>query len=156
MLAVRFSCSPPPLSEAFAGYLTADNATAFCGLAGGTRTELMKRFVLLDDPGRPLLSNDAQGHTVLRCQTPSVIAEMRLGETRLWENLAFVPVEIVGAKRVDIGLVRERGAGVWLCAKIELKWEIPANKIRKADSLRVSGRQGLTLLDLTASGIIKS
>ncbi len=69
----------------------------------------MKRFVLLDDPGRPLLSTDAQGHTVLRRQTPSVIAEMRLGETPLWENLAFVPVEIVGAKRVDIGLVRERG-----------------------------------------------
>ncbi len=120
VLAVRFSCSPPPLSEAlaaacrhndeaFAGYLTADNATAFRSLAAGTRTELMKRFVLLDAPGGPLLSNDAQGHTVLRCQTPSVIAEMRLGETRLWENRAFVPVEIVGAKRVDIGLVRERG-----------------------------------------------
>lgn len=71
---------------------------------------------------------------MLRRQTHSVIAEMRLGETRLWENLAFVPVEIVGAKRVDIGLVRERTAGVWLCAKIELKLEIPANKIREAGS----------------------
>ncbi len=69
----------------------------------------MKRFVLLDEPGRPLLSSDPQGHTVVRCEAPGLTAEFRFGETRLRENLAFVPVEVTGARRIDFGLVREGG-----------------------------------------------
>jgi len=93
----------------FARYLTADNAATFRELASATRIALMKRFVLLDDPGRPLLSNDPQGHTALRCETPGLTAEFRFGETRLRENLAFVPVEVTGARRIEFGLVREGG-----------------------------------------------
>ncbi len=97
----------------FARYLTADNAAAFRELTPGARTALMKRFVLLDEPGRPLLSSDAQGRTVLRCETPGITAELRFGETRLRENLAFIPVEIPrqseAARRVEFGMVREGG-----------------------------------------------
>ena len=93
----------------FARTLTADNAGVFRELAAGTRLALMKRFVLLDEPGRPLLSSDPQGHTVVRCEAPGLTAEFRFGETRLRENLAFVPVEVTGARRIDFGLVREDG-----------------------------------------------
>jgi len=96
-------------AEQFARHLTADNASAFREFTSATRLALMKRFVLLDDPGRPLLSNDPQGHTVLRCETPAITAEFRFGETRQRENLAFLPVEVTGARRVEFGLVREGG-----------------------------------------------
>ena len=48
----------------------------------------MKRFVLLEDQGKPLLSTSAAGHPVVRCEAPGLSIEMRLGETRLRENLA--------------------------------------------------------------------
>jgi hypothetical protein len=97
----------------FAPHLTADNAAVFRTLAPGARTALMKRFVLLDQPGQPRLSSDPQGRTVMRCETPGVTAEMRFGETRQRENLAFIPVEVpVGdfsSRRIEFGMVRESG-----------------------------------------------
>jgi type II secretory pathway pseudopilin PulG len=73
----------------------------------------MKRFVLLEDPGRPLLSTSATGHGVLRCETPGVETEMRLGDVRLRDNLAFVPMEIPlpnePSRSITFGLVREGG-----------------------------------------------
>lgn len=108
--------------EKFARYLTADNAAAFRVLAPAARTALLKRFVLLDEAGRPLLSSDAQGHTVLRCETSGITAEIRLGEPRVRENLAFVNVEALApraqaepaekgepGRRVEFGMVREGG-----------------------------------------------
>lgn len=99
----------------FAHSLTAENASVFLQLAPATRVALMKRFVLLEHPGRPLLSNDAQGHTVVRCETPAITTEMRFGEIRLRGNLAFIPVELrvsgesSEGRRVQFGLVREGG-----------------------------------------------
>jgi hypothetical protein len=98
-------------SSSFANSLTADNAAAFRALPGAQRTAMMKRFVLLDDPGRPLLSTSAAGHRVVRCESPSYTTEMRIGEPRLRENLAFVPMEIPvpgeAPRGTTIGLVRE-------------------------------------------------
>src|SRR3989442_1477955 len=88
----------------FARYLTADNAAAFRELTVAQRTALMKRLILLEEPGRPLLSSDAAGRTVLRCEASSVSAEMRFGDARVRENLAFIPVEARG---------ETRGAGDW-------------------------------------------
>ena len=100
-------------SEAFAKSLTAENATAYRALPGPQRTAIMKRFVLLDDPGRPLLSTSATGHGVLRCETPGISTEMRFGEVRVRENLAFVPMNIPlagePARSITFGLVREGG-----------------------------------------------
>jgi hypothetical protein len=98
----------------FANSLTADNATAFRELPGPQRTAMMKRFVLLEEPGRPLLSTGSSGHTVVRCESPGISTEMRFGETRLRENLAFVPMEIPipgeDPRSITFGFVREGGS----------------------------------------------
>jgi len=100
-------------SSAFANSLTSDNAAAYRALPGPQRTAMMKRFVLLEDPGRALLSTSTAGHAVVRCESPGVATEMRFGETRLRENLAFVPMEIPiageSARSITFGLVREGG-----------------------------------------------
>lgn len=93
----------------FAVYLTADSAVAFRGLPEDQRTQFVKRFSLSDSPGRPLLSSDAQNHVVLRCETPDTTIEFRQGNTRLRENLAFVPITVVGGENTEFGMVREGG-----------------------------------------------
>jgi hypothetical protein len=94
----------------FANDLTSESASAFRALSNDERTELMKRFSLTDDKGRPLLSSDAQNHIILRCEAPSSTIEFRFGEASVHENLAFVPVSVVGAEQTKFGLVREGGA----------------------------------------------
>jgi hypothetical protein len=104
---------------AFASHLTADNAEAFRGLPTPERTALIKRFVLLEDPGKPLLTTTAEGHPVMRCEAAGVLSEMRFGATQVRDNLAFIRVEVPQAGQSDqqevqsevqnvrFGLVRE-------------------------------------------------
>jgi hypothetical protein len=100
-------------SPAFASTLTADNAAAFRALPGTERTAMMKRFVLLEEPGRSLLSTKGNGQKIVRCESPSFTTEMRLGDTRVHENLAFVPLEIPitgeNPRTITFGFVREGG-----------------------------------------------
>ena len=100
-------------SPAFANSLTADNAAAFRALPGAQRTAMMKRFVLLEEPGRVLLSTSGNGQKIVRCESPSYTTEMRLGETKLRENLAYVPMEIPirgeDPRKITFGLVLESG-----------------------------------------------
>jgi hypothetical protein len=100
-------------SPAFANSLTSENATAFRTLPGAQRTAMMKRFVLLEEPGKPLLSTGSNGQKIVRCESPSFTTEMRLGETRVRENLAFVPMEIPitgeDPRTITFGMVREGG-----------------------------------------------
>lgn len=101
-------------SSAFSNLLTSDNAKAYQALPGPQRTALMKRFVLLEDAGRPLLSTNTGGRMIMRCESPGFTTEMRFGETRLRENLAFVPMEIPISgeepRSITFGLVREGGS----------------------------------------------
>ena len=109
-------------SPAFANSLTADNAAAFRALPGAQRTAMMKRFVLLDEPGRVLLSSGSNGQKIVRCESPSYTTEMRLGETRVRENLAYVPMEIPitgdNPRKITFGLVRE--GGTWKLLSVGL------------------------------------
>jgi hypothetical protein len=91
----------------FANDLTTESAAAFRALTSEKRAELIKRFALADQAGKPLLSSDAQNHTVLRCETPGTTIEFRFGVARVHENLAFIPVTVVGGEKTDFGLVRE-------------------------------------------------
>ncbi len=101
----------------FTKFLTARNAETFASLTPGARVALMKRFVLLDEPGRPSLVTSTSGRPLLRCETPGGAAEEQIGGPEVNDNLAFLPVEIrdatdtVGTNvmHVKMGLVRENG-----------------------------------------------
>src|SRR5271163_4335176 len=94
----------------FANHLTTANAAAFRALPATQRSELMKRLSLSDDPGKPLLSADADKHIVLRCRAANNTVEYRFGTTRVQENLAFIPVAVVNSQQADFGMVREGGS----------------------------------------------
>lgn len=116
-------------ASAFANSLTADNAAAFRLLPPAQRTAMMKRFVLLEEAGRPLLSTTATGQKRVRCESPSFTVEMRLGQSRVRENLAFVPMEIPIAgddpRRITFGFVRESGS--WKLISVGLMMlDVPA------------------------------
>src|SRR6201984_1630165 len=53
----------------FEKFLTARNAQSFSQLTPAARTELMKRFVLLDGAGTPTISSDPSGRPDIRCTT---------------------------------------------------------------------------------------
>jgi len=116
-------------SPAFTLTLTAENAAAFRELPGPQRTAMMKRFVLLDEPGKVLLSTATNGQKVVRCETPGYTTEMRLGEARVRENLAFVPMQIPikaeAPRSITLGFVREGGS--WKLISIGLMMlDVPA------------------------------
>ena len=100
-------------APAFASHLTAKNAVAFRQLDVARRTALLKRFVLLEDQGKPLLSTGDDGHTVLRCESSGIVSEMRFGATISEDNLSFISVDVPQApaesQSVRFGLVREGG-----------------------------------------------
>jgi hypothetical protein len=104
-------------ADGFARFFTPENEKVFRDLSPATRVALMKRFVLVDEPGVPHLLANASGRLLVRCETPSVTTEMQLGAADVQENLAFIPVAVraagdsagTGARRVNIGLVREGG-----------------------------------------------
>jgi hypothetical protein len=89
-----------------------ENAAAFHALPEPQQTALLKRLILLDDPGQPLLSTAAGGRTEVRCEAAGLVADMHLGAPNVQENLAFVTAEIGQAggepRSVRIGLVREK------------------------------------------------
>jgi hypothetical protein len=108
----------------FANYLTADSAESFRALTAEQRKVFLSRLALLDGPGRPLVSSDAQNHTVLRCEDPSATVEFRFGTERVRENLAFIPVQVVDGRSTRFGLVRE-GGGWRLISLGLLLFDIP-------------------------------
>jgi len=101
----------------FVRFLTARNKEAFSRMTPPARIALMKRFVLLNQPGKPSASANPAGRPLLRCQTPDVTTEMQIGGADVRENIAFLPMELrevtdaTGASvhQVTMGLVREDG-----------------------------------------------
>jgi hypothetical protein len=109
-LSAAFTAACRANETQFVTFLTTDNAAAFRALPAEQRTALLKRFALSDQTGKPLLSSDAQNHTVLRCQTPGGTVEFRLGDARTRENLSFIPVTVPDGQNTEFGLVRENGS----------------------------------------------
>jgi len=99
----------------FAGFLTARNKEAFSRMTPTARVALMKRFVLLNVPGKASASANPAGRPILRCQTPDMTTEMQIGGTEIRDNIAFLPMELrdatdsTGANvhQITMGLVRE-------------------------------------------------
>src|SRR5260370_11393006 len=101
----------------FVGFLTARNKEAFSRMTPTARVALMKRFVLLNEPGKPTASTNPAGRPILRCQTPGITTEMQIGGAELRDNIAFLPMELrdatdtTGASvhQITMGLIREDG-----------------------------------------------
>jgi len=101
----------------FARFLTARNREAFTRMTPTARLALMKRFVLLNEPGKVTASANPAGRPIIRCQTPDVSTEMQIGGAELRDNVAFLPMELrdatdtVGGNvhQITMGLVREDG-----------------------------------------------
>ena len=101
----------------FVRFLTARNREAFSRMTPPARLAFMKRFVLLNEPGKPTVSANPAGHPILRCQTPDVTTEMQIGGADQRDNIVFFPMELrdatdtTGASvhQIVMGLVREDG-----------------------------------------------
>jgi len=101
----------------FVRFLTARNKEAFSRMSPPARVALMKRFVLLNEPGKPTASANPAGRPIVRCQTPEVTTEMQIGGAELRDNIAFLPMELRDATdstgedvhQVVMGFVREDG-----------------------------------------------
>ncbi len=102
---------------AFTKFLTARNAQSFSRLTIAARTELMKRFVLLSDPGKPNATANAAGRPIVSCTTPYGTAEIQIGGADIRDAIAFLPVDLREASDPDtgaahhvlFGMVRENG-----------------------------------------------
>jgi hypothetical protein len=102
--------------QSFSKFLTARNADTFAHLTPSARVALMKRFVLLNETGKPSLLPTGSGRPAIRCETPAGAAELQIGGAEISDNLAFLPVEVreatdttgASAIRVQMGLVREK------------------------------------------------
>jgi hypothetical protein len=109
------SCSHDEI--AFRKSLTSRNAESFSRLTVAARTELMKRFVLLSDPGKPTTSSNPAGRPVVSCATPYGTAEIQVGGADTRDAVAFLPVDLREASDPDtgaahhvlFGMVREEG-----------------------------------------------
>ncbi len=101
----------------FARFLTARNKEAFSRMTPAARVALMKRFVLLNEPGKASATANPVGRPIVRCETPEVTTEMQIGGAELRDNVAFLRLELrdtadatgENVHVITMGLVREDG-----------------------------------------------
>jgi len=130
---------------AFASHLTAENEAAYRALTDEQRLALLRRMVLLDDPGKPLLSSSG-GNTVVRCDASGADSELRFGAPDIRDNLAFIPVTVPEGDQtqsVRFGLIREGGQWKLLSVGLLLvdipalaqQWEHSELEVRERDAI---------------------
>jgi hypothetical protein len=113
--AIAAACSQSQTE--FARFLTVRNKESFSRMTPAARVALMKRFVLLNEPGKATISANPSGRPIVRCETPSVTTEMQIGGAEVDDNVAFLPMDLhdvtdstgASARQVNMGLVREEG-----------------------------------------------
>jgi hypothetical protein len=139
----------------FVRFLTTRNKESFARLSAGSRVAFMKRFVLLNVPGKVTVTFNPSGRPSVRCETPEVTTEMQIGGAEIRESVAFLPMELRDAtdiagtsvRRVTMGLVREDGEwrllslGLLLLdlPSLEMEWdraEIQPNELSAIESLK--------------------
>jgi len=139
----------------FAQFLTARNKQSFARMTPAARIALMKRFVLLSQPGKASTTLNPSGRPTVRCETPDGAAEIQIGGADQQDNLAFLPVELRDATdtagtdvvRVNMGLVREEnqwrllslGLVLLDLPSLEVEWnsaEMSANETAALETLK--------------------
>lgn len=140
---------------AFASHLTTESAAAYRALTDEQRVALLRRMVLLDDPGKPLLSSSGE-NTVVRCEAGGANSELRFGLPEIRDNLAFIPVTVPEGDQtqsVRFGLVRESGQWKLLSVGLLLvdipalaqQWEQSALDMRERDAIAAMRKVASTL-----------
>ena len=141
--------------DGFAHFLTARNKESFARMAPAARVAFMKRFVLLNEAGKPSVTANPSGRPIVRCDTPAGAAEIQVGGSDTRDNVAFMPVDLrdatdssgASAIQVTMGMVREGGEwkilslGVVLLdlPSLELEWdsaEADKNEVTAIESLK--------------------
>lgn len=123
----------------FEHFLTVRNKESFSRMAPAARVAFMKRFVLLNQAGKPSVTTNPSGRPMVRCDTPEGAAEIQIGGADTSDNVAFLPVSLrdamdttdASAIQVNMGLVRENAEwkilslGVVLLdlPSLELEWD---------------------------------
>jgi hypothetical protein len=123
----------------FTRILTIRNKQSYARMAPAARVAFMKRFVLLNEPGKASVTANPAGRPIVRCDTPAGAAEIQLGGADIQDNVAFIPVDLRDATdtsgasgiQVIMGLVREEGAWKILSLglvlldlpSLELEWD---------------------------------
>jgi hypothetical protein len=135
----------------FTRFLTARNQESFSRMTAAARVALMKRFVLLDEPGKAKISANPSGRPIVRCETPGATTEMQIGGAEVRDNVAFLPLELrdvtdstgASARQINMGLVQEEGQwkllslGVLLLdlPSLEAEWDESAIDATERDVL---------------------
>ena len=147
--------------EGFAKFLTSRNAQSFAHLTAAARVALMKRLVLLDEPGKPSVTTNEAGRPTVRCEGPALATEMRIGGPVTEDNLAFLPLEIRNAadrsavtnnnddaspdaREIQIGLVHDSGGWKLLSVglllldlpSLEIEWNRASMDQNERDAIR--------------------
>jgi hypothetical protein len=142
-------------SNEFVRALTVRNAEAFARMTPPARATLLKRFVLLDKPGKPRTQNEPSGQVAVFCETSEITTQMEIERPELRDNIAYLPLTVkdsgdtagLSAHHVTMGMVRE--AGQWKILSLgllfldlpslEIEWdraEIKANEQSAIASLK--------------------
>jgi len=101
----------------FARALTLRNSDSFSHMTSTARSTLLKRFVLLNESGKPAVKNDPSGRILILCSTPGLATQLELDKPEIRDNLAYIPLTVRDAndsnsenlRRVTMGMVRENG-----------------------------------------------
>jgi hypothetical protein len=146
---------------AFKKFLTARNTESFSRLTVSARTELMKRFVLLSDPGKPKTSANAAGRPIVSCATPYGTAEIQIGGADVHDAIAFLPIDLREASDPDsgaahhvlFGMVRENAE--WKVLSIGLLLlDLPSLEVEWDQAeISTSEQQALESLNKVAAAI---
>jgi hypothetical protein len=140
--------------SAFSRFLTARSKQSFKRLTPAARVALMKRFVLLNGPGKASATANPAGRPLVRCETPDVTTEMAIGGAEERENIAFLPMELrdaadstgVSVHQINMGFVREDGQ--WRLLSIGLLLlDLPALEV-EWDAAEAGTNEGTALENL--------
>jgi len=145
----------------FVRFLTVRNREAFSRMTSPARVALMRRFVLLDEPGKPTASGNPVGRPLLRCQTPEVTTEMQIGGTELRNNIAFLPMQVRDASdtsgasvhQITMGMVREDGEWKLLSLGL-LLLDLPALEVEwDAAEMETTERNAIEALNKVSAAV---
>jgi hypothetical protein len=145
----------------FTRFLTVRNKESFSRITPAARVALMKRFVLLDEPGKATISANPSGRPIVRCETPGGTVEMQVGGADLRDNVAFLPLELhettdstgASARQINMGLVREEGEWKLLSLGV-LLLDLPALEEEWDESeIEATEKEALESLKMIAAAI---